>query len=179
MYRRLAAGEFGNTTPQYFDLETWERDRPKNLKWWGVRTLTPGGPCYLNCPESSIPDVVLNYRAQGHRINISMMVDKVTVTRAWLEIFDSPSGLVVEGIEWPDTRIENWRTSMPDPRRRRAWKHTAARLVLKRHLNENDLDDLEILIKNYPDHVIELSALDSCLGTIPHRRGIVWEVRKY
>lgn len=181
MYRRLTAGEFGNTIRQYFDLDVWQSgDEADRIAMWGVRTLTPGGPCRLNCPNHEVPRTALDYMALGHRVNISMMVDRVATVTAWLEVWDSPTGLVVEGIEWPDTaNLWTWRNSMPDPLKRKHWTGTAARMVLSRHLNENSRDDLWALVGAYPDHVVELSALDRCLGTVPHRNGIVWEVRNY
>lgn len=187
MYRRLAAGEFGNTIEQFFDAEDWRLDAAAAAKckvsypeFWGVRTLTPGGPCRLNCPVDEVLPTAAGFEAAGHRVNISMMVDRVAAVTAWLEVWDSPGGLVVEGIENPDTAGGwTWRNSMPDPARRRRWEGTAARLVLARHLNANSLDDLRILLAGYPDHVAELSALDRPLGTVPHRNGVVWEVRAY
>lgn len=181
MYRRLCAGEFGNTIPQWFDVCDWQRhgDSAK-YAFWGVRTLTPGGPCRLNCHRDDVPFWALEYERAGHRVNISMMVDRVATVTAWLEAWDGPTGLVVEGIECPDTANGwTWRNSMPDPAKRRAWHGTAARMVLARHLNANSLDDLCVLLGHFPGHVVELSALDRCIGNCPHRNGVVWEVRSY
>ncbi len=142
--------------------------------------MTPGGPCYLNCPHSFVDATAHMYQQEGHRINISLMVDKVATVTAWLEVWDSPSGLVVEGIEWPS--IDGgwtWRNSMPDPAKRKRWDGTAARMVLARHLNENSRDDLWRVLDEFPDSVVELSALDRCIGMVPHRNGVVWEIRHY
>lgn len=183
MYRRLAAGEFGSTTRQFFDLMEWLEyvtANPRGNNWWGVRTMTPGGPCVLNCEAIHVPPVVWAMEEAGHKVNISLMVDTVATVTAWLELWDSPTGLVVEGIEWPDTDGGwTWRNSMPDPTKRKRWEGVAARMVLARHLNENSLDDARDLIEAYPDHVIEMSALDRCVGVVPCRNGIVWEVRCY
>lgn len=189
MYALLAAGELGNTIPQFFDPQDWWREHSDENGsrlaadapgWWGVRTQTPGGPCRLNCPAAEVVDTAAGYELAGHRVNISMMVDRVATVTAWLEVWDSPTGLVVEGVEYPDTAGGwTWRNSMPDPTKRRRWEGTAARLVLARHLNENDRDDLAANLAQWPDHVVEMSALDRCLGTIPHRRAIVWEIRGY
>lgn len=188
MYAMLAAGEFGNTIGQWLDAQEWyadhsvrnlERIDPRSPQWWGVRTMTPGGPCRLNCPAVEVVGTALGYAAAGHRYQISMMADRVANVTAWLEVWDSPAGLVVEGIEYPRTPEWTWRNSMPDPAKRKRWEGTAARLVLARHLNENDRDDLAATLDRFPDHVVELSALDRCLGTVPHRRCVVWEVRGY
>lgn len=189
MYAALARGDFGNTIQQWFDSDDWWRDHSDENgsrlaggvpQWWGVRSMTPGGPCRLNCPVAEVIDTAADFYRRGHRVNISLMVDKVATVAAWFEVWDSPTGLVVEGIEYPDTAGGwTWRNSMPDPARRRRWELTAARAVLRRHLNDNDREDLETLVAEYPDHVIEFSALDRCLGTVPHRRCVIWEVRNY
>ena len=181
MYRALAAGEFGNTIRQWFDLDVWQSSpEADRVEWWGVRTLTPGGPCRLNCPNWDVPRTALEFRDAGHRFNISMMVDRVATVTAWLDVLDSADGLVVEGIEYPDTGGGwTWRNSMPDPTRRRRWAGVAARMTLARHLNGNSLDDLRAVLDRNPGCVVELSALDRCLGTVPHRNAVVWEVRGY
>jgi len=181
MYARLAAGEFGCTIPQFFSVGEWT-NHPDSERhaWWGVRSLTPGGPCRLNCPTDEVVDTACRFLDDDHRINISMMVDKVATVTAWLELWDSPIGLVVEGIEWPDTSGGwTWRNSMPDPARRKQWRGTVAQLVLRRHLNENSYADVTELLERYPDHVIELSTLNRCLGTVEHRNHVVWEIRQY
>jgi hypothetical protein len=180
MYRLLAAGAFGNTIPQWLDAARWDAEAPTTIRWWGVRTMTPGGPCSLNCPDHAVRKTFAAFQAAGHVPQISMMVDRVANVMAWLEVWESPTGLVVEGIEYPDTSTGmTWRDAMPDPALRRRWEGTAARLVLARHLNENDRDDLAATLERFPGHVVEMSALDRCIGTVPHRRAVVWEVRAY
>lgn len=181
MYRRLAAGEFGNTIPQYFSVGSWLAAVDDwRCQYWGVRTMTPGGPCRLNCTVEETLDAADEFERAGHRVNISMMVDAVAGVTAWLEAWDSPTGLVVEGIEYPDTAGGwTWRNSMPDPARRRSWSGTLARMVLRRHLSPDSFDDLWMLLYRFPNHVVELSALDRCLGTVPGRNAVLWEVRAY
>lgn len=181
MYRRLAAGAFGNTVLQYFDVAAWAAS-PDAVRYatWGVRTLTPGGPCRLNCPRAEVAATAGGFAAAGHRVNVSLMIDAVCTVTAWLEAFDSAAGLVVEGVEAPDTAGGwTWRNSMPDPARRRRWEGAAARCVLRRHLNPNSLDDLAAVLDHFPGHVVEMSATDRCFGTVPHRNTVVWEVRGY
>lgn len=181
MYARLAAGEFGNTIPQFFSVADWlAAPDSRRFSLWGVRSArTSMHPaCRLNCPAAEVPGYAAQHFPDGP--NISMMVDAVAGVGAWLEVWDSPSGLVVEGVEHPDTAGGwTWRNSMREPTRRRHWSGVAARLVLARHLNENSRADLAGLLDRFPDHVVELSALDRCIGSVPHRNGIVWEVRAY
>lgn len=177
MYDLLRAGAFGNTVPQWMSVAEWAAD-PAAAGWpsWGVRSLTPGGPCAFYVPSGKVPSVAA---AAGGRVNLSPMVDAVAGITAWLEVWESPTGLVVEGVEYPDIPRETWRTAMPDPARRRSWAGLAAYMVLARHLNPNSKADLWDVLGAYPGHVVELSALDRCLGTVEHRNAVVWEVRSY
>lgn len=175
MYSLLAAGAFGNTIPQYFSVEQWSDAGGRARPFWGVRTLTPGGPCRLNCPVAEVEDTALQFAAAGHRVNISIMISSVGQV-TWLgDVWDSPEGLVCYGHEYPE-RVHNWRELMRHPRE---WKGIAARHLLARHLNPSSRSDLEAALERWPGHVVELSALDRCFGTIPGRNGIVWEIRSY
>lgn len=181
MYAKLAAGCFGNTVPQWFDLDVWTYDRAADAwTFWGVRSsaVSAHPACRLNVPTEEVPPYVLAHFPDG-KVNISPMVDRVATVTAWLEVWDSPTGLIVEGVEYPDTEKHTWRSAMPDPKHRRRWERAGANLILARHLNANSLDDLKVVLEQYPGHVVELSALDRCLGTAPHRNGCVWEVRDY
>ena len=181
MYRLLAAGSFGNTVPQYFSVEAWRASADYRLyPQWGVRSATVSGhpACKLWVPTTD----VAGYAAQHFpgTANISPMVDAVAEVTAWLEVMQSQSGLVVEGVVSP--RVSegwNWRNSMRDPTRRKRWEGTAAKCVLVHNLNDNSLADLNVLLDQYPEHVVELSAINRCLGTVPHRNAIIWEVRLY
>lgn len=181
MYKALAAGLLGNTTPQWFDVYEWWSDNERlKYGWWGVRTMTPGGPCLLSATSEGAFDAARLFKRYGHKVNISPMIDKFCTVTAWLELWDSPTGLVVEGVEYPDTVGGwTWRNSMPDQTRRKRWEGVQARMVLRRHLNENSLDDVAELMEQYQDHVLELSAVDRCIGIVPHRNHIVWELRSY
>jgi len=177
MYRLLTAGSLGNTIPQWFDVSEWERSADAGrYPLWGVRSLVPGGPCRLNCPAAEVRATAERPEFQRAGVNVSAMVDAVTVVTAWLEVYDSPTGLVVYGIEYPPRGV-SWREWMPT--RGRHWEGTAARMVLRKHLNPNSLDDLSTVLDRWPGHVVELSAVEGCFGTVPGRNGIVWEVRNY
>lgn len=176
MYDLLAAGKFGNTIPQFFSVAAWKASGDhKRYPFWGVRsgTVSAHPACRLYCPAAEVEKYANDHFPDGP--NISMMVDAVAGVSAWLEAWESPGGLIVEGIERPEVwNGWNWRNSMKNPARRQRWEGSAARMVLARNLNENSLADLGVLLDAYPDHVVELSALDRCLGSVPHRNAVVW-----
>lgn len=171
MYRLLAAGSFGNTSPMWFDYTEWACTSP-DIPLWGVRSLVAGGPSRLDVPTDDVFVECMKVNDAGYAYQISAMVDSFRT--AVFNVWDSPTGLLVEGKEWPASG-EKWRPIFAAPHDR--WGGVAARTVLKRHLNENSWDDFLLLLVQYPGHVYEMSALSVCFGTVPHRNAVIWEVR--
>lgn len=173
MYRRLAAGEFGNTINQYFSINEWkDSEEYRRYEIWGVRTLTPGGPCRLFCPKDEVEETARSFAP--HAFNISLMIDAVSEVKLMAEVFIGSVGLEVYGIENPP-RGCNWRRDMSTLGK--SYQLTAARGVLGRCLTPADRDDLYELLELYPNHVIEFSATNLYIGTLPNRSMIIWEVR--
>ena len=52
-------------------------------------------------------------------------------------------------------------------------------LLLKLAMTPASHDDWNLLLEQYPGHVLEVSIYDRCLGDTPGRNALVWEVRKY
>lgn len=173
MYELLGRGSFGNTIPYWLDEEDWEKTAPK-MPVWGVRTMTPGGPCRLFCPEDEVKKTCQEYRQAGYTPQISAMIDCVGAVTLMAEVWDSPTGLIVHGIDMPE-KGANWRRDMPA--KAKMYEGVAARRLLKQRLNPNSYEDLCDLLELWPDHVIEFSVMDRCFGTNDHRNTIVWELR--
>jgi len=166
MYEMLHAGKFGNTSPMWLDLWSWLADYNGAEGLYGIRSLTPSGPCYMNVTKWKVP----NLWKPG--MQISCMVDHMRT--ACMNVWDSPQGLHVEyATHQPGA---TWRELMANPV---ALRNTTARMFLRRHLNENSYDDLCELLALYPSHIIELTALDKCLGAVLGRNSIVRECRMY
>jgi hypothetical protein len=54
-----------------------------------------------------------------------------------------------------------------------------AKMILEQYLTPADYEDLMDILDRFPDHAVEFSVLDRCVGFLPHRRTIIWEVRLY
>ena len=52
-------------------------------------------------------------------------------------------------------------------------------LLLKLAMTPASHDDWNLLLGQYPGHVLEVSIYDRCLGDTPGRNALVWEVRRY
>jgi hypothetical protein len=174
MYAALARGDFGNTIPQYFSVADWCATNPRGM--WGIRTLRPGGPCYMYVPTDRVLELARDLIARGHEINISQMIDATCRVTLWADVQDSDAGLVVYGVEYPPVGA-SWRATMPTYGKH--WRGLAGLMVLRRHLNPSSLADLDVLRERYPGAVVELSACDRSIGRVPGRNAVVWEVRHY
>lgn len=171
MYKRIATGEFGNVIPKWYDYDAWYEDHGRSDRIWGVQhTKIAGFPGTRLNVHSDDVHVILRDNFDGKNYCISTMVHQHgnslwegDVTREYISGTFKPAG-------------GSWRKHMLAPR---LIQGCASRLVLRQLLNENSYDDLEILLEQYPDHVVELTALDCCYGTVPHRNAIIWEVRRY
>lgn len=177
MYKLLSEGGLGNTIPQYFDVDVWEKSLDAaQFVQWGVRTLTPGGPCRLYCPREEVRSTAERPEFHSVGVNISVMIDAVRQVTLWADVYDAPGGLIVYGIEYPP-KGGSWRALMPV--QGREYRGLAARHLLERHLSPSSLADLWALFERYPGHVCEFSVCDRPIGTIPGRNAVVWEVRHY
>jgi hypothetical protein len=176
MYRQLVAGDFGNTIPRWFTIREWEeREMALSQKLWGVQHASiPGFPgTRLNVPTNQVAALVVA-NGFGENYVISPMVSEWGKVVWEGNVARLVGGIFAEGHFNPEPG--SWRQHMLNPYQ---WRLTKADLLLKLVLNENSYDDLMVLLDEYPDHVVEFSAMEGCYGTVPNRNSIVWEVRQY
>lgn len=176
MTRRLAAGEFGNAIPFWTNYDAWFVEAYKPGLLWGVQhNRVAGYPgTRLDVRSEDVDDVIMS-NFGGRDFRISPMVHQFGRVQWEGDVWVCDrSGLSCSGTYGPAPG--SWRTHMKTPR---LWERTAARALLEAVLNPNSLEDLRILLDEYPGHVVELSALDCCYGTVPGRNAVVWEVRAF
>ena len=172
MYRTLVAGGFGNTCPVYFSVGEWLRAENGGVPLWGVRSHTSGDPrARLDVPTAVVADYCRSVFGD-HGFNITPMVDHMLAFRG--EVYDAGSrGLVLFGVA--GRRELKWRPAFRQYGRE--YTGSAAAVVLRTVMNGNSYDDLQILLEQYPGHVVEFTALEREFGTVPGRNSVVWEVR--
>jgi hypothetical protein len=51
--------------------------------------------------------------------------------------------------------------------------------LLRSAMTASSWADFEVLLDRYPDHAFEVSVYNRCVGDIPGRNTLVWEVRRY
>jgi len=181
MYRRIEAGEFGNTLPRWYTLHDWYNDPKGYEDWqhpqWGIQSTSLAGDprARLNYPRDDVYRYVVESGLDRDGVCISPMVTQYGRALWEGDVYDHPErGLICSGNLGPQPGT--WRTHMKSPQ---LWEFTRARLLLRSVLNENSYDDLMELVARYPNHVYEFTALDVQFGTRPGRNAVMWEVRRY
>jgi hypothetical protein len=174
MFPMLDAGAFGNTVSRWYSLREWE-NRTQFGSLWAIRNATGAGNDKrqrLDIPTADLPDLYrLWYGESG--AEISPMVDHMLTAR--FQLIEDHSGL---RLWWVKGRGEvKWRDAFKTLSRHDdgivAWE------VLRHYLNPNSYDDLKHVLNRFRGHAVEMTVLDRCFGTIPHRNAVVWEVRLY
>jgi hypothetical protein len=170
MYRKLVAGEFGNTAPVYFSVDDWKQSPNNGVPLWGIRSHISGDRrAKLDVPTAEVEDYCRLFGSD--KFNITPMVDQWLVWRG--EVLDTTTGLECFGafglshLKWRPVMLRHATTTTG----------VAARHLLRSVLNENSYDDLMTLFEQYPGHAVEFTALSRCFGIVPHRNSVVWEVR--
>lgn len=181
MYELLRRGSLGNTIPQYMGLTEWaSRDKSLDIgTHWGIRSMKPGGGCDMYVSEDNVTRAYVNLWefTRGEKLNISSMIDAHVTVLAWVEVVQIEGrGLVVRYYNLP-SRGTSWRQIMPS--KGKEIHGTLAKMYLSRMLNPSSLDDIYSLLEMYPDHVIELSVTETCIGIYRGRNYVTWEVRLY
>ena len=168
MYRLMADGRFGNYPRAWSTVEEVERsgfdglvsirslERSSSLRMYHIPAKKLRGTVI------SIPDQLLS---RGVTFCEAPPDDKRTIQGEW-----DGENLFYSFDQTP------MRTALE-----KDGKHVRgleARMLLQRHLDPSDLDWLDALVEQYPDHVIEFSGFRVRCGTLS-KRMIVWEVRAY
>ena len=165
------AGKLGNR------LRTWKTlDEAEGYD--GLFSIRDGRPnsnlCRYNVPRDGIDRAVAEMTALGGRgLYFGEMAPdhRLTIQGEFLD--GEQHGQVFN-------RSLTYSTEKTQMKRVTQWRHTegaAAVAILRSYLDGNSYDDLLTLQTKYPDHVIEFSAYECCLGDVPGRNTIIWELR--
>jgi hypothetical protein len=180
-YRLWQGGMFGNKLRAWRTVAEWEASGFAGEVV--LRTVAGGGgPCLYNLRPEDVSTDVKGWIACGipldHiMVNEAAPDEDVILQGEYLnDIFtlDGEAG-------WGWFHYSRAKAQMRDalvmaPERARCLRSD---LLLKLAMTPASHDDWQLLLEKYPGHVLEVSVYDRCLGDVPGRNALVWEVRKY
>jgi hypothetical protein len=175
MYDRLARGELGNHIPQWMSLAEWRASGyvdPVGIRTMNSGAMQGGGPFLPHVPHDSVVEVVKHVQKAGYSVNISpMFPDKQIVCCG--EVCRTTEGV---SLYWSPLRIP-YRDALKMGGKQTYRVHALE--ILLHYLYPCSYDELMELLDEYPDHAVEFTTYDRCVGVMPHRNTIIWEVRAY
>jgi hypothetical protein len=173
MQRMLQAGDFGNTqrmwsTNDFFLLNDSDYDAT-----FALRSFTPGKTFWpwLNADECLDKICALTLQGGSRDYYVQEVACPSHIVLAG-EIGTVGGVLVLEY-----SRVQEMMRDALQKERIHV-KECAARCMLRVLLDIDDYEDLMLLCDTYPEHVIEFTLFDCCIG-IRQRRLMIWEVRHY
>ena len=171
MYDLLIRGAFGNR------LRMWTTDQAYLDSGFdglvGIRCIGSGLPCRYYQPMSTAVqqanelrelyscDVVYNEMSPDEKITIQG------------ELSDGQDYYAVEY----STKKAHMRGALALERISVASRSMPA--IIRRHFSERSLEDLYLILDQFPGCVVEFTAFNTYIGDLPGRNVIVWEVRHY
>jgi len=178
MYALLRAGCFGNCLRVWDSLEQVLASGYSGLV--GLRCLAPGGPFEKRIPLSLVPEHFERLAVRGWRPQSFVLTEWAPDQQLTLQ------GEVCRSLTHYELRWSSEKTDMRTAlRRARIAFGLDALHLLRSHMDAASYDDLQELLDLYrtpdhtPDHVVEFSCFSTCVGLIPGRNTVIWEVRAY
>lgn len=181
-YRRWQAGELGNKLRAWSSVEAWRESGFKGVVVLRVLRAAGGGPTVYNLSPDDVEGAVQRWISDGiprDRIMVNEAApDKAAILQG--EYLNDVYGAS------PDDSYDYFRYT-----RVAAHMHVAlaaktevakglvARLLIKQAMTPASHEDWYELVSRYPHHVFEVSIYERCLGDLPSRNTLVWEVRRY
>jgi hypothetical protein len=180
-YALLQSGNLGNRLRSWDTLKEWEQSGFGGLVALRMRAGYGGGTCIYSIPPQSVHKEFDKFIALGVEPG-AIMINEM-----------APNTMVLQGEYYNDVVILNNKCywdyffySTAKLHMRDALKCSpqetyglSARIMLQQHMSASSWGDWQVLITNYPKHVLEVSIYENFLGDTPGRNTLVWEVRKY
>jgi hypothetical protein len=176
-YRLYESGAYGNKLRTWKSLGELERSRYSGrivMRYKGMG----GGSQFPRLGEQLTFDEVVAAIRDWRRLGASE--DDIRFNEA------APDGaLLIQGEVMRSTDYLSLFWSREKTTMRRALRNArqsyglSALFLLRQNLYPSSMDDMEILLDEYPGAVIEFSAYGCAVGNCLHRNAVIWEVRNY
>jgi len=171
---RYDQGEFGNCSPTWNTYKLWlaDADNYPVEQLYHVRNRVAGGKTYYDATQhgvTQIYDKFIHCNDEEQWYISAMCPTEKTLFQG--EVMQTEKGLQL------------FYTCVPKPMREALKMQSEqvsgimASQLLRYYLNPKSYDWLQELLDRYPFHVIELTALSTCWGTLPGYNTLFWEVR--
>jgi hypothetical protein len=176
------SGAFGNKLRAWRTVEKWREAGFKGRVVLRTLGSAGGGPTYYNLEPGEVDKIFQSWIRHGVP-NESIMVNEAAPDNAAILQGEYRNDVykTQDGYDWGLFHFSRAAAHMRPalaraPEERRG---LMASLLIREAMTPSSYDDWLMLIDRYPGHVLEVSIYDRCLGDVPGRNALVWEVRRY
>jgi hypothetical protein len=188
-YRLWQGGAYGNRLRAWRTYREWHNDVILLNRFEGLTVLrqlgSGGGRCSYDLDRSGTINTYtqwiydLDVPAGEIMFNEASPRDRAVVQGEYLnDVRVVADGSVASGIfRYSTVRGRHMRDSMAE--RTEEASGLRADAILRSAMTPSSYEDWRVLLDEYPGHVLEVSVFDCCVGDLPDRNALVWEVRTY
>lgn len=166
---------FGNAAPTWDTLEEFLQSKHTGCELVHIRNRVAGAQTWYNIPANEVTATVERLWLAGWKIN-----------QFYYSLMAPTSKTLFQGeVQRSHNYLDLYYSTVPKPMRDslveggQQCSGVRARLLLEYYLDPVSHDWLQVLLDQYPGHVVEFSTYSVCWGTIPNRNTVIWEVRNY
>jgi hypothetical protein len=181
-YRLWQGGAYGNKLRAWRSVAEWKASGFSGMVVLRILMSQGGGPCRYNLRPDEVEPIVAEWIAQG------ITQDQIMVNEGASDLSVLVQGEYLNSVYsgfghacWGYFIYSRVKAQMRD-----ALKAASAVIhglqtdhLLKSTMTPSSYSDWLLLLQQYPNHALEVSIYEKCLGDIPGRNALVWEVRKY
>jgi hypothetical protein len=172
-YDLWQSGAFGNKLRAWRTFKEWKASGYYGnvvLRMLGARS----GRCLYNIPPAFVA------LSMGKWIVEGVPEEQIMINEAAPD-YDVILQGEYDNELWGCFRYSTARRQMRDALREASQETYGLRsdMLLRGAMTPSSYEDWRVLLDQYPDHVLEVSIYDRCLGDTPGRNALVWEVRQY
>jgi hypothetical protein len=182
-YKLCHAGGYGNRIRQWPSYAALKSSDYKDQVAMRVRMGGGGGgPSAFHIPQENVPGMMRlwcdTYGISPDQFEFTEMADSPRILQGeYRNDVVEVDGCVVHGV------FRHSFKSGPMPEALKAESFTSyglkSDLLIRNAMTQASYEDWQELLTLYPGHVLEVSVWEQCIGDLPHRNAIVWEVRMY
>ena len=180
-FRLWQGGAFGNKLRAWDTVRAWRLSDYRGPVALRCRAGLGGGPCIYDVIPGQVCLAIEEMYRRGAKDG-EIMVNEMSPN---CEILQGEYLNLLYGVgddaSWGYFHYSRVRARMREAlsSQPEAASGLRAELLLQSHMTPASYEDWRMLVDKYPDHVLEVSVYDRCLGDLPNRNALVWEVRKY
>lgn len=174
--KRFAAGEFGNRGPMWNTWFDWlkETTECRNSILFHIRNRVAGAQTWYNVPKYKMADAWVE------------ATSKFDPSQLYIAEMAPTDRTVIQGeVMQTERGLYFYYSTVKKPMREALAERPCeaiglvASTMLRHYMDHMSWEWLNLLLRRYPEHVVELSVYGVNWGTIPNRNTVVWEVRRY